>query len=507
LEEKMSEKRKSAALVAACVAVLAAVLVFGGCSPKKDAQSGGGYVQLTVPWFSGARLEDMKLVTEELNKIAREKVGVELTLLPIDWSAWDQQVNLMISGGEKIDLLPVLGENYATTIGQGKLMPMDEYLNSPEARAMVADVGATYMAASKTDGKIYGIPSLRDMVRSYGLCMRADLVEKYNIDLESLTTIEAIDAMFAKVKAGEPNLYMVYPQGNQHGIVFQLFNDRDPLDDDLGVLLNRGQDELKVVNLYASADYAKYVNKIREWYLKGYIPRDAITTSDGGSQMIKDGTLFASAANLKPGYAGETQMFVGFDLVQADFIPPFVTTRTVTSLMWTLPVTCTNPQKAVDLLSLLYTDKAFIDLINYGIEGKHYVKVAGYDNVIDYPAGVTADNTGWDMFAGWIWGDQLKSYVFAPNPSDLYERLDAFNKQGAVSKALGFQPDSSSYKSAVAAVNNVIAEYRLSLEYGVVDPAVALPRFIKALDDAGMQEIIAAKQKQLDAWAAANGVK
>lgn len=473
-----------------------------GSSTSSSTQS---YTKLTMAFFSGAKLEDMRLVQEELNKIAREKVGVEITLQPIDWSAWDQQINLMISGGEKLDMIPVLGENYAGTIGQGKLMPMDEYMNSAAARAMAQAVGDTYLIASKADGKLYGIPSLRDMVRSYGLCMRKDLVEKYDIDISKLNTIEALDEAFAKVKAGEPNMYMIFPQGNSHGIVFQLFNDRDPLGDDLGVLANMGQDSLRVENLYASEEYAAYARKIREWYQKGYIPQDAATTQDGGSTMLRNGTLFASCANLKPGYAGETAVGMDYELVQADFIPPFATTRTVTSLVWSLPVTCADPQKAVDTLSLMYTDPAFINLIDWGIEGRHYTRIAGTQNLITYPDGVTYNNTGWDMNAGWIFGDQLKSWIWEGNPDDLYSQLDQFNKSGLVSKALGFQYDSSPVKTAVAAVTNVVEQYRLSLEHGVVDPATILPRFLRELDAAGMQEILAEKQRQLDVWAAANG--
>jgi putative aldouronate transport system substrate-binding protein len=298
---------------------------------------------------------------------------------------------------------------------------------------------------------------------------------------------------------------MIYPQGNWHGIVFQLFHDRDPLGDDLGVLMNRGQDALKVENLYATSTYAAYVRKIREWYQKGYIPQDALTTPDGGTAMIGAGTLFALCANLKPGYAVENSMTISYDLVQKDIIPPYATTRTVTSLMWTIPVTCKNPEKAVDALNLLYTDADFINLIDWGIEGKHYVRVPGYNNVIKYPDGINFDNTGWDMAAGWIFGDQLKSYVWDGNPPDLYEQLDAFNRNAQISKAMGFEYDSSPVKTAVAAVTNVVSEYRLSLEYGVVDPDTTLPKFIKAMEDAGINEIIAEKQRQLDAWAAANG--
>jgi putative aldouronate transport system substrate-binding protein len=169
-----------------------------------------------------------------------------------------------------------------------------------------------------------------------------------------------------------------------------------------------------------------------------------------------------------------------------------------------IPITCKEPQKAVDVLSLLYTDPDFINLIDWGIEGKHYVKIPGYDNMITFPQGVNFDNSRWDMNAGWIFGNQLASYIWEGNPPDLYAELDSFNKNALNSKAMGFRYDSTSVKTAVAAVNNVIEEYRLGLEFGVVDPEVNLPRFIQALKNAGIDEIVAEKQRQLDAWAAVN---
>ena len=39
---------------------------------------------------------------------------------------------------------------------------------------------------------------------------------------------------------------------------------------------------------------------------------------------------------------------------------------------------------------------------------------------------------------------------------------------------------------------------------GSLDPETELPKFQQSLKDAGIDEIIAEKQKQLDAWAAEN---
>ena len=50
----------------------------------------------------------------------------------------------------------------------------------------------------------------------------------------------------------------------------------------------------------------------------------------------------------------------------------------------------------------------------------------------------------------------------------------------------------------------MISEYQPGLECGAVNPETELPKFIEALNSAGLQEIIAEKQAQLDAWKAEN---
>jgi putative aldouronate transport system substrate-binding protein len=175
------------------------------------------------------------------------------------------------------------------------------------------------------------------------------------------------------------------------------------------------------------------------------------------------------------------------------------------SFTWTLPLTCSDPQKAIDVLSLLYTDADFINLIGWGIEGRHYVKIPGGENMITYPEGINAGNTGWDMFAGRIWGNQLASYVWEGSPPDLYEQMDQFNRSGVESKALGFLFDPHPVSGALTSVRGIMDEYRLGLEYGLVDPDVVLPRFTRALENAGINEVIAEKQRQLNIWADLNG--
>ena len=96
------------------------------------------------------------------------------------------------------------------------------------------------------------------------------------------------------------------------------------------------------------------------------------------------------------------------------------------------------------------------------------------------------------------------SYIWNTDPENLNEKFKEFNDSAIRSNALGFVFDPSNVKTEVAAVQAVFDQYRLPLENGVIDPDENLPKFIQALKDAGIDTVIAEKQKQLDAWAAAN---
>ena len=51
-------------------------------------------------------------------------------------------------------------------------------------------------------------------------------------------------------------------------------------------------------------------------------------------------------------------------------------------------------------------------------------------------------------------------------------------------------------------VKSVISKYLTQLEYGTVDLDTVYPEFLKALESAGIDKIIAENQKQLDQWLA-----
>ena len=76
------------------------------------------------------------------------------------------------------------------------------------------------------------------------------------------------------------------------------------------------------------------------------------------------------------------------------------------------------------------------------------------------------------------------------------------NKTAKTSPAMGFTFDSSSVKTQYTAVKNVVSQYLPGLLCGSLDPDTEIDKFVSALNDAGYQDILNAKQEQLDTWSA-----
>jgi putative aldouronate transport system substrate-binding protein len=188
-------------------------------------------------------------------------------------------------------------------------------------------------------------------------------------------------------------------------------------------------------------------------------------------------------------------------MVQVSLTDAVVQSSSASSFMLSIARNTTDPVSAMKFINLLYTDADVMNLLANGIEGKHYV--IQENGLITRPEGVT--ETGY-QFNQWEIGNNFLTHVWEGQDPDIWEQMKAFNASGIVSPALGFTFDQSPVKSEVAAVTNVIDQYKIGLESGTLEIEY-LDRFIRELKDAGIDRIIAEKQKQLDDWAAANGKK
>lgn len=454
--------------------------------------------EITVAFLAFQMPKEADLVAEEISKITKEKFNATVNLIPLSPSAFNQQRNLMLSGQQKLDLIFVNGQDYSSLVSRGQLLPLNDLIEKHGQG--VKEVLGNYLEAARIDGEIYAIPSVRDFAASYGIIMRKDLVDKYDIDVASIQTLDDVEEVLHTIKMNEPHIepLVSYSPGRS---ILEGYVTVDFLSDGLGVLPNYDND-LQVVNYYEMPEYVELLKRLRKWYENGYIVKDIATTQSTKAELIQADRTFAYFEPLKPGIEGQNTRTIGQEMVAAELVPPVSTTEIVTRVMFAIARNSQDPERTMMFVNEMYTNPDITNLLAWGIEGRHYeVK---YDNIIGYPEGVDASNTGYGLNQGWMFGNQFLNYIWEGDDPDLWEQTAAFNDKAIKSKALGFIFDSYAVRTEVAAVTNVLEQYKLGLETGTLDPDQVYDEFIAKLKDAGIDTIIAEKQKQLDEWASKN---
>ncbi|MCR2823311.1 ABC transporter substrate-binding protein [Lederbergia panacisoli] len=479
--------------------LIVSLLVISGCGSKKDGNTAGSNgkdaapYELTMAYIASSNVDDIKNVQEEINKITKEKINVNVTLLPIGGGAWTQQTNLMLTGTEKLDLIVSSSfYNYSTQAAKGQLLPLDELLES-HGKGVLETMPEHMINATKIDGKIYGVPSVRDWASDHGFIMRKDLVEKYNIDLSKVKTIEDMGDIFKTIKENEPTIDPIVNTGTLLSVaetyIYPFF---DRLGDNIGVLEMK-EDNWKVENLFESPIYKDAVSLAREWYKAGYIMKDAATSDEVGYNIVKSGKGFGYFTNMKPGLETQETIRSGHEMVAVRVTEPFQFTTSATSFMMSLARNSENPEKAMEFMNLLYTDADIMNLLTLGIEGKHYT-------IDDEGFAVQPEGESNYVFNQWLIGNNFLTHVWKGNEKDYWKQLSEFNESAKASPAFGFSFDVTPVKTEIAATANVLEQYRAGLETGTLDPEKSLPEFIKKLKSAGSDKIMEEKQKQLDEW-------
>ena len=467
-----------------------------GTADTGDSGDSGEIVTLVL-WGNGsADTEDCAEVAAAVSEITREKIGAEIELVR---GQDGEQINLALTSGEHIDLLNYnnVSGQLATLVRNTYALPLDDLLEEygQGAKEVIDPVD---LSACKFGGVLYALPDQKDTSRNSGFSMRKDIVDELGIEVPEYGTYDDMHDILVKVHEAYPDMYGLVPSWAGGGYQETLLI--DPLGDNLGVLEDPLTDSTTVVNLYETDKYREYCEMMYQWNSEGLVMADATTTTENN---LLSANGFAMFENWKPGKEYENFKSTGKEVVFMKLHEENIKyTDLANGNSWCIPYCAEYPEKAMQMWDLMYTDAEISNLLINGIEGKHWVYVDEEKTTITTPEGVDANASGYSS-VDWAWPNQQITPVWSGVEPDLWEQLNEFNKSGVASPAMGFSWDSSTVLNQVTACNNVISEYNTALRWGMAgDPAEVIPEFVSALKSAGMDDVIAEKQKQLDEFLA-----
>lgn len=446
---------------------------------------------IVINYPGGGDQKDIDQVNEALSKYTREKIGCNVKIKVLDWGTWFGKLPTMIATNQPLDILfSANWLNYPQMVANKAYMQMGPYFNkyAPQTVKLFTGVNKMLLDSAKVNGVMYGIPVVKEVGGGQAIAYRNDILKKYKIDATKIKSTADLEKAFEIIKkAGNTSVKFMWNGLAPSFGVPQLEN--------LSSVAYLKPGTTKVIYQAQDPDYIKQAVTTREWFKKGYLNTDTKATDD----IYKTGSTFAKVETFTPGKEGELNATKAYDWKVVQISPAVSLAGQGAGALWTLSRTCKNPELAMKVLNLMFTDEWFLNTINYGIEGKHYVKVDA--KTVDMPAGVNNTNNGYFPNASWEFGNQFLSWLPKDAPKDQWEKYIAFNKTVKPSLISGFVFNTKNVMNEIGACNNVSAKYPM-ITNGSADPLPEIDKMIKEYKANGGDKIIRECQTQVNSFIA-----
>jgi putative aldouronate transport system substrate-binding protein len=463
-------------------------------------------VDLSYYFLAWGPMEDVDVVAQAMSEITQAEIKANVKLVPMDWGAFNEKLQLALGAKEAIDLMFTCSwaNDFYSNVRNGVLLPLDDLLPT-YAPGYWASIRPSVWDAARVKGDLYGAINQQIWAQVNGFNFRKDLLEKYDWDAADLGSFEDVEKYFAVIKENEPD---IFPAGwfspTESPTWWGAYWGMDGIAPNTNIrVLDTDAEPFLAVT---SDEYRKACEIARRWYLAGYLPSEPTSAEDyqAGMKAGKYATVPVNWA--KPGRAGEDKAKYGWDFVSVPMTPvirPWISTGSVIPTMNGVAYTCKNPERAAMLLEMFNTNIELYNMICKGVEGKHWVWTDKAKKLIGFPEGVDASNSRYNPNTDWMFGNQFNAYYvdIGQAEDDVWEETRQLNEGALVSPAMGFAFDQTPVETQIAQVGGA-SEYGQPLAQGLIDTAEFLDQHIKLLRDAGADDIVAEAKKQLEAWQA-----
>ncbi|WP_066891546.1 ABC transporter substrate-binding protein [Clostridium nigeriense] len=474
-------------MLALATCALMATSIFTGCAKSSGDSGSKGGAPTTLTWYAiGEEPKDLDKVLAEANKYLEEKINANIDMKFIGFGDYNQKMSVIINSGEDYDLAFTCSwaGDYLGNSRKGAFLALDDYLNSDAGKELKDTVDPRFWEGATIDGKIYGVPNQKELGVAPMWVFTKEYVDKYNIPYQDIHSLEDLEPWLKVIKENEPDVTPLYiTKGFSYTVFF------DQLVDPVGVEIN--DDSLTIKNMFETNEMKKSLETLRRYYKAGYINADAATAQD--DKAVK---RFVSKGDGQPYADTLWSKSLNYPVVSSPIDDTVITNGSTTGSLIAVSSNSKNKDKAFEFLSLLNTDEYLRNLINYGVEGVHYEKVDSEHIKILNP-----DQKNYDV-PYFSLGNLFITYKLENEPDTKWDDFQDFNNKAKVSPALGFKFDSSSVSTEIAAINNVLEEFKATIYSGSVDIDEYLGKLNSKLKEQGIDKVIAEMQKQVDAWKA-----
>lgn len=444
---------------------------------------------VTVKWLVPADSQkDLDMVMEDLNKKLVEKINVKLELETILQSEYADKVQLASSSGEDFDLMFTSNwlNPFTSNVSRGALLPIDDLLNE-YGQDIIASMPDWLLDVGKVDGVLYAVPNQQIIATQLAVNVQKEYADKYGLDATSFSDISELYPFLDQIVANEPDMF---PIDNRQAVDTKTKYEAIVTD---AVYIEIGDESATLVP--ATVAQEGQWRQDNEWYQKGYIRKDEATITDNSAD-VKANRYVCSISTYKPGGVAEYSATQGKEWLMIPIEGSYITATGGIETMTAINVNSKNPEAAMKLLNLVYTDKEIFNELLFGLEGVHYNKTGDDSIELVEDSGYCLGTQAWKL------GNQFNAWYMPGQEEGTWEATDELNRSSEISPIRGFTFNPENVQAEIAQINAVVAEFKNG-QYTTDDIDQYIADRNAKLEEAGLQTVMDECQRQLDEWKAA----
>ncbi|MBX4146826.1 ABC transporter substrate-binding protein [Paenibacillus sp. FSL W7-1279] len=452
---------------------------------SKDSETTSKDIPTLTWWTIGGQVpNNFSKAVDAMNAYTAEKIGVKVDIKVASWGEWDTKMNTIVNTGEPFDIMFTNSGKYSKQVTMGAFADITDLVQS-ETPDLYKLIPEKVWEGTKIGGKYYSVPTYKDSALTQYWVFDDKYVQKYNIDINNIKTLQDLDKPLRDMKAGEGKSFYPLPMTQGEGLN-GFFNDYDDLTLGFPPIGVKADDAARtVVSVLEQPDVMANLKLLHQWYQDGIINPDAPTKTEND----KGRPFFAAQAF--PGAEVSWQIndaIEKYNMVQ--HYGPIYTTSTIQGSLNAISANSKYKKEALKYLELVNTDPKLRNMLAFGELGVDYNNVDG-EKVIER----TSDT--WPL-AAYTQGTFFNLAVTKGAPEDQWEQVKKLNDAATSSTVLGFALDITDLQTEVANCQAVWDKYKYELITGASDPETMVPKITAELKSAGMDTIMQAAQEQIN---------
>ena len=469
--------------------------------------------QINMVYFSMTAIPSgLAQVEDAVNEITESTINTHVNIEMIEMGSYEQQINLKISSGEKMDLMvtfPYGSPTFSNMASQKQLMDIAPLLS--EYGQGVLDTVGDFISATTVSDAIYGVTTYRTLNSNVYAVMRTDVLEDLGLleKAQSMSSFTEYEEILEAVKNSTDWNYLagIVPSDSSGVILpiagaylsedkFSEATSYDSLGDLYKIIsVNPDGSDPSIALNFQSSQYKAMLNRMQSWYEKGYVYKDSANQNESAESLVMSNSAFSFICSSEVGVETAKSQACGMDMTCVKLLSLPITTSSCTKFVWAVPVTATEPEAAVKMMELMYTDARIANLLTWGIEGRDYQIKDGVAGFLD---GQDANTCPYHT-SDFIYGNQFLALPWDGQGSDFRQTSMEDMLAAPASAYLGFSCDTSDIENELTAITNTINEYLPGLDSGLSDDE-QYEAFLEKLEKSGITDVIDTYQNQLNQW-------